>query len=510
MEVQRKSLVIALSAALFGAMLSVPVQGAVQINASGNGEVLLVPYYTVQDGRQTVLSVSNTTGEVKIIRVRIREAKNNRPVLGFNLFLGPFDEWVASIQESPGGAGGGNLQTNDTSCTVQNVMASGTSGVDFVSLDYSGDRGDNGGEQISRTREGYIEIFEMGVIDESDTAHAGDVLAAAAKPATRDCSLLQDAYFSGPLNTFTGAGMWNSLSGGDTSNAVTEPEGGLRGNWTIIDTSRATQIDGVAVALEHFFDPEGPNALSTTDLHFRPGDLNPDLNDGDQGFGRYLARFFDLNTNQFREAEYFRSADAVSAALMHHGIINAFSVLPNTATDWVVTFPTKNFYVDNIAPDTFGLVPPFTSSTFAGNGGGGPGMACETTDGQFFSLTGTPGANWVMDLCWAANVLSFGSPSSDVLGSTLVQSTVPVNPNLLEGQAHLDLATYNAGGGSGTRMLESDIGPQIFLLGLPVIGFAAFANPSGTSAIEHKYTESLVFADGFESGDTSIWANTVP
>lgn len=197
MSHQRKVLVIALAVALSGVDISLPAQGVEVATEHGLGEVLIYPYYTVQNGRQTSLSVINNTGQVKIIKVRFREGKNSREVLDFNLFLSPFDVWMATLQQNPLKPNDGveteaNIRTSDGSCTIGSVVGAGTSGVNFVNFDYSGLRNDNGGEQLSRTREGYAEMFEMGVID--DTTLDGGILADAATHPV-DCDVLRDAYF---------------------------------------------------------------------------------------------------------------------------------------------------------------------------------------------------------------------------------------------------------------------------------------------------------------------------
>ena len=64
---------------------------------SGVGQVLLFPYYTVNGGNQTLLSVVNTTQRVKAVRVRFLEGRNSKQALGFNVYLAPFDTWTAAV-----------------------------------------------------------------------------------------------------------------------------------------------------------------------------------------------------------------------------------------------------------------------------------------------------------------------------------------------------------------------------------------------------------------------------
>src|SRR3954470_21974481 len=69
---------------------------AVSLNANGMGQVLIYPYYTVNAGQQTLLTVVNTSGAGKALKVRFLEARNGRTVLDFHLFLSARDIWSAA------------------------------------------------------------------------------------------------------------------------------------------------------------------------------------------------------------------------------------------------------------------------------------------------------------------------------------------------------------------------------------------------------------------------------
>ena len=79
-----------LSAAVLAALGASTAQ-AVNLSQDGTGEVLLFPYYTVQNGEETLVSIVNTTDYTKAVKVRFREAYNSREVLDFNLYLSPHD-----------------------------------------------------------------------------------------------------------------------------------------------------------------------------------------------------------------------------------------------------------------------------------------------------------------------------------------------------------------------------------------------------------------------------------
>lgn len=60
--------------------------GDVSVNPNGDGHILLVPYYTVQDGNVTAFNIVNTdTKNGKAVKVRFRGASNSDDVLDFQV-----------------------------------------------------------------------------------------------------------------------------------------------------------------------------------------------------------------------------------------------------------------------------------------------------------------------------------------------------------------------------------------------------------------------------------------
>jgi hypothetical protein len=100
-----------------------------------------------------------------------------------------------------------------------------------------------------------------------------------------------------------------------------------------------------------------------------------------------------------------RGIDAVSSVLMAARIENDFILDAGTrsATDWVMTFPTRRFYVT-----TTSAAPPFTSRF-----GEGGGLACEGLSGGVVSRDPAAGATGLVRpeagnasrWCWSATVL---------------------------------------------------------------------------------------------------------
>ena len=68
-------------------VLMAPLSMAVQVNQKGLGEVLIYPYYTVNNDLNTLYSVVNTTPDTKALAVRFMEGDNGMEVLNFNIYL---------------------------------------------------------------------------------------------------------------------------------------------------------------------------------------------------------------------------------------------------------------------------------------------------------------------------------------------------------------------------------------------------------------------------------------
>ena len=94
---KKNSLTTALLAGLAGAAGLATTAHAVNLNPDGLGQALIYPYYGVNSGNQTIISVVNTANDVKAVKVRFLESRNSREVIDFNLYLSPFDVWTGSV-----------------------------------------------------------------------------------------------------------------------------------------------------------------------------------------------------------------------------------------------------------------------------------------------------------------------------------------------------------------------------------------------------------------------------
>src|SRR5689334_22042080 len=258
---------------------------AVSVNPDGLGQALVYPYYTVREQAagapyNSLLSVVNSTASAKAVKVRFLEGKNSREVLDFNLYLSPKDVWTAAVIPT---ADGGGIFTADKSCTTPTVSSSAASPTLFVNFAFSGSNDDGAGTTLDRTREGYVEIIEMGNVT-GTTATA--------------------------VTHVSGVPPCGSLP---NASADTVPgNGGLFGGMTLINVLQGTDFTEDAVALDGF---------SATALWNPPGSILPNLANvnpktsvvttGTQTF----VTDWSLSSNP---------ADPVTAVLMHNNLYNEF------------------------------------------------------------------------------------------------------------------------------------------------------------------------------------------
>jgi hypothetical protein len=325
--------------------------------------------------------------------------------------------------------------------------------------------GDGAGDSLDRTREGYVEIIEMGPLkDGSATA-----VAVTHVNGTPKCDKIDDANATASLDT--------------------TPTGGLFGGMTVINVRAGEEFTQDAVALA---------AFRQTGAYVTPGNIKPDLQDADP-----VAIVFDGSNGNPTSgtaitANMNSGVDAVSAVLMHDHLLNEFVLDANTnsGTDWVVTMPTKRYYFD-AQGDVQGLF----QRNFTADG------ACDDVsiglfDREEFVAKGgfsPPPTTKTNSLCWEATVITFNN--TNVLGS---ENGVNVPTTFPNGWMNLGIGPV-AGQFGGTAHVLT--GLDATFTGLPTIGFSAITFNNGTlsgpgglglvqsnygGAFKHRATVSVV------------------
>jgi hypothetical protein len=475
---KRNSLTTAVVAGIAGVAGFAGLANAVDLNPDGLGQVLIYPYYTVNKSQDTLFAVVNTDPiNGKAVKVRFLEGYNSREVLDFNLYLSPNDVWTATVSQTSD-TGGGQVSTTDQSCTDPSVLDNSPVLFRTAAFDGSGPvPADDGPHDITRTREGYIELISMGDID----------------PASELAGLIthQDGVPPG----------CGSVNDAVASAGVVAPTGGLFGEADIINVGEGTIFPYTADAIDGF---------SAVPLYSPSSNLNPSLQDANSADAvNGVARAFVFtNGGQLVTVDYAFGVDAVSAVYMSDAIYNTYIVSSGlgAATDWIVTFPTKRFYVDSL----YGAVPfpPFVEAFAGGQSNVVVVPSIYDREENTTTIQGDfspPISSQPNSLPFEVNVISFltdtgaGDPSG-VLGSFLRPNIVPFAQY---GWLKLDLTS-----GDGGHALPGGVTPTgaaVTFNGLPTTGYEAFnvinanANPGLLAnyggLFRHRASRSCTGAD---------------
>lgn len=521
---KKTNLTTAVVAGLVGAAGLVNVSNAVNLNPDGVGQVLIYPYYTIENDLLTAISVVNTTDEVKAVKVRFLEGRNSQEVLDFNLYLSPFDVWTGTVVPAGDGTTAGRLVTRDTSCTVplirfpgdgydssdpRGVVTAADEGLRFQNFQYAANNKDVGPYGLDRTRAGHIEMIEMGSVVHppfvTAATHTGGSATVAARPP--GCTSLVNAF-----RTVGGVpGFW--VLPNLTTAGIDSPNGGLFGAAMLVNVGEGTALTYNADALQGFYTLSGPNL----NLHTDPGDVQPNLNQANNGGGLATAVIFDPNTpSQVVTLDFLAgSPNAVTAVFMHNEIYNEYAVggVAALSSEWVITHPTKRQHIQQA---TVEARRPFTRQYTTA--GGVVIGACEPVTVNFWDREErTPGSGTVSTgvcpsplppqgcnptdevpgtaLCWETNVFTFNQFAnrdadlpSNILGATYYENFETAAaydafgvPSTTErfgaGWARLNFFVQDpaqAPGISQHRMLSlPEAGGVNMVEGLPVTGFWA-------------------------------------
>ena len=477
---KRKALTCAVLAGLGGIATTAE---AVYRNPDGTGMVLIYPYYTVNsiggNAYNTYISVTNTSTVAKVTKVRFREGRTSAEVLDFNLYLSPNDVWVAAL--GPQGTDPNSpaviFGNFETSCTYPVIPANGQA---FVNTAYTSGQDSLPGTGLDRTREGYVEIFDMATLI---GAFATNVTHTGIGVPPPNCSAMRVDLTT--LATFAAN--------------VTSPVGGLYGEGTIINVTAGAAVGYKADALD---------AYRSTQYYADVSTVNPQLGASAAPFSLVLANNRAVTDTWATGAgQASAGAKAVAAVFMHTSVMNDYilDVGTKSNTDWVMTFPGKHEFYPTPTP-----VPPY-SAVLVTTG------ACEAVTFTFFDRdeqsttpppggfspqTAGPGPN-NSSLCWESTVVSVRNgqahtsaadvsatdPRSGVLGSKNVRAvSVLTSPAFSAGWLNITFTGTNAIAPVGLTSLTGGSLDSASGVGPPP-GFGPFASLSGTPGgpVAHNY-----------------------
>lgn len=283
----------------------------VYLNADGLGQALIFPYYTVQasgsNAFNTYVAISNATPQTKALKIRFREGKNSRMVAEFNLYLSPNDMWTAALVPEGTGA---RLISNDVSCTAPSIPPTGLL---FSSASYA-DGTDGAGVGLERTREGHFEVIEMAVL----TGSAATNVKHDESGRPPNCAFVQGSPDLGTLQP---------------------PGGGISGGGTLINVNSG---------LDFTYDADALAGLTSIPFYSDPGDAGTDFDSLAVDPVSQIS-----HDNVSYRLTWSRGLDAVTSLFMGNWFDNEIVIDRTTRsrTDWVVTFPTRRFYVTGTAAE---------------------------------------------------------------------------------------------------------------------------------------------------------------
>jgi hypothetical protein len=377
---------------------------------------------------------------------------------------------------------------------------------------------------LDRTREGHFDVFEMGEV----TGNGHDTLAAITpvNGTPGNCAQIVGAWAIG--------GYWQA----DPTADMSPPAGGLYGTEYVVDVAQGTM---------YAVDAEAIDGFSDVAQHTAPGSAAPDLDTASAAADGLVSALVPVN-GVLLQLEYENPVDAVSALFMtgalHGDFIRSQSL--GALTDWLVTAPTKRYYVDPVLGGATASSP--FDVGFAQNYGGGqltvggqvtsqwgssfPYSCSEVAvsafdrDGTFYPIgqvndggavcnpgevcTGSMYTSPSVMPCLETSVLTFSTQLDAVnfegplsaFGSRLLDATDPGNHvgrnydggvELLppDGSMEIDLTADATGNAVASRKLAPAANGDV-LVGLPVFGFAAirFVNASVTPGVLANYSSS--------------------
>jgi hypothetical protein len=364
---------------------------ALAVNKSDNGlgDAAFVPYYTVREGTDSYIHLTNTSNQYVIaVKIRWRDAMNSRDARDFDVILSPNDVWTGVVTMDADGQTP-ILKTVDQSCTAPAIPADG---VQFTTIGYAGGSfylPDGGTTNtlpdgtaspsyvytIERAQEGHIDIFEMGAADPTDTFTDlnGDDLPnypAMAVHGSQNCTELENAFYNRGAGIPTIAPL-NGSSLATLQYEFSEPLNVLKVAAYMLRVDKGASTGLPVTTLANFFNPGNPNCVPPVPVG-QESQACPAAPDQATATTNNLIRIptvdipdwtslFPPVANQITEMGPITDAfpdvpaDAVSSLFMSTAVLDEFAIggAAGAATNWVITFPTKSSYTE--APNYSGL-----------------------------------------------------------------------------------------------------------------------------------------------------------
>jgi hypothetical protein len=209
---------------------------------SGPGHILVVPYFTAQNGQGSVLHLVNTdVNNGKVIKLRYRGAGNGDTLLDFLVLLSPGDVWTGLVFARADGLA--RLVTADKSCTFPRLGE--LSEVAFNTARLNPTLPD--ADKFNHTREGSIEAIVVADIP------SGASYGSASNERSALFTAIKQVNGIAPCTTAAlDASLLTDITSEATaaSRGLATPTGGVGGSWYIIDIPNTTTFAGAATAFK--------------------------------------------------------------------------------------------------------------------------------------------------------------------------------------------------------------------------------------------------------------------
>jgi hypothetical protein len=413
---RKKQLALATAAAITGGIIAAPASANVSMSVDGLGDAALVQYWTVKDNGagpwQSMFRIFNTSDRAVAVKVRFRESDESREVLDFIVWLSPYDAWsgwtTVDADGNPATPAVPGIQSRDMSCTTPGpVQGQPTETFGWVNNQVGGVRyaqfkasaiagaGDSPADRAAndRLKEGHAEFigvasWPVGTTVYERVLHRKDILG----NMVPECTGLDDFAFGASYTNLVNAGYFNGMD--DVGNVLamnaylmrlSTGQGG--GFEPVMLSNFSTGADSAQRMIwEQVTDAQKPD-LDSGDLTSYQVDYDPVTGTGtliaDTWNGALPATGDDarstgtsasgqpptLGPNNWQIGTVRGGVDAVSAALMRSAVWNEWAnrvtpgdAITNITTQWVLTFPTQHYYLDNNAG---AMVSPFAWPTLA-------------------------------------------------------------------------------------------------------------------------------------------------
>ncbi|WP_347262091.1 hypothetical protein, partial [Rudaea sp.] len=220
---------------------------------------------------------------------------------------------------------GAALFTNDASCTVPKLPSTLAEALAFSTKNFNAGSlqgEDTGPTGAARTREGHVEVIEMGTVTNATRSTWNSIKDKL--DGSHDCTQVLSAWAEG--------GYWRS----DARTDIGPANGGLSGSATIVNVPLGTVQSYNADAVGQFY------LDGSAGEHSAPEALTPNIASGTSLNAQVYPNDKPVNLT------FSRGLDAVSAVFMVETFVNEYWTGGGTAasSEWVITYPTKRFYVD--------------------------------------------------------------------------------------------------------------------------------------------------------------------